>query len=462
MTRYMIPLFAALLALVTALPALARDVALVIAVPRYDQLNAVPAATEADKAAEALERAGFEVIQSEGPVMEEAVDTISRFVRVLPGAERVVIFLAGHTAHGDRDSWLLMRDAPRPDLLNVGRTGLSFAGLFDLAARDGRFVLAMVAEAGAPLGTGPGLEAGPGVPPLPDRVAYVTGGIARMQMALVEDVLDEGLALKSALAQPKWGLSLHGDVPDRPLLPVSDTTPAVDPEAEARAEERGFWRAVKALNTIEAYELYLKEYPQGSRVTIARDRIVDLREAPMRAARALEEALGLDAEARRDVQRNLSILGFDPRGIDGIFGPGSRAAITAWQTDRGLDATGYLTALQVERLKKEAARRAAELEEEARRKQAELERQDSAYWRVTGQSGSEPGLRAYLDRYPDGLHADEAQARLKEIEKSKRKQAKAEDNAAWDTASQIDTVASYRKYLAAFPDGRFAEANHFI
>ena len=35
--------------------------------------------------------------------------------------------------------------------------------------------------------------------------------------------------------------------------------------------------------------------------------------------------------------------GHDPRGVDGIFGPGTRAALSAWQTAEGLEATGYLT-----------------------------------------------------------------------------------------------------------------------
>ena len=37
----------------------------------------------------------------------------------------------------------------------------------------------------------------------------------------------------------------------------------------------------------------------------------------------------LDRDGRRDVQRWLQALGHDPRGIDGMFGPGSRAAIAA-------------------------------------------------------------------------------------------------------------------------------------
>ena len=44
---------------------------------------------------------------------------------------------------------------------------------------------------------------------------------------------------------------------------------------------------------------------------------------------SVEQEIGLDRDGRRDVQRWLQALGHDPRGIDGMFGPGSRAAIAA-------------------------------------------------------------------------------------------------------------------------------------
>lgn len=45
------------------------------------------------------------------------------------------------------------------------------------------------------------------------------------------------------------------------------------------------------------------------------------------------------------------MLGHDPRGIDGILGPGSRSAIRSWQGAAGFPASGFLDAAQLQALK---------------------------------------------------------------------------------------------------------------
>src|SRR6476646_6059938 len=46
---------------------------------------------------------------------------------------------------------------------------------------------------------------------------------------------------------------------------------------------------------------------------------------------------GPDVQA---LQQTLSDLGFDPNGIDGKFGPGTKAAVIAFQQSKGLQADG--------------------------------------------------------------------------------------------------------------------------
>ena len=50
----------------------------------------------------------------------------------------------------------------------------------------------------------------------------------------------------------------------------------------------------------------------------------------------------LSRDERQRVQQQLTVLGFYDRGIDGSFGPGTRAAIRRFQAAHGLEATGYL------------------------------------------------------------------------------------------------------------------------
>src|SRR5262245_9964758 len=46
---------------------------------------------------------------------------------------------------------------------------------------------------------------------------------------------------------------------------------------------------------------------------------------------------GPDVQA---LQQQLKALGFDPKGVDGNFGPGTKAAVIAFQQSKGLQADG--------------------------------------------------------------------------------------------------------------------------
>ncbi|MGB7270007.1 MAG: peptidoglycan-binding protein [Albidovulum sp.] len=61
-------------------------------------------------------------------------------------------------------------------------------------------------------------------------------------------------------------------------------------------------------------------------------------------ARAAEALLG--REEREDLQRAMQFFGTYPGKIDGSFGPGTRAAMQAWQDQNGYETTGVLSTLQ--------------------------------------------------------------------------------------------------------------------
>lgn len=64
-----------------------------------------------------------------------------------------------------------------------------------------------------------------------------------------------------------------------------------------------------------------------------------------------EAALDLDKQGIRDLQARLLVSGYDPNGIDGIIGRGTRAALRAWQVSEGTEPTGYLNLEQYDRLR---------------------------------------------------------------------------------------------------------------
>src|ERR1700694_5396982 len=63
------------------------------------------------------------------------------------------------------------------------------------------------------------------------------------------------------------------------------------------------------------------------------------------ATQETEDQIGLDKGKRRDVQRQLTGLGFDTK-VNGKFDESTRAVITRWQGARGYPKTAFLNTLQ--------------------------------------------------------------------------------------------------------------------
>ena len=257
------------------------------------------------------------------------------------------------------------------------------------------------------------------------------------------------------------GLSVSGFT--APGLTVVEEAPQADPapqptaSTDQRLQDIRDWRTADAANSVEAYETYLNAHPDGQFRRMAENRIQSLTDTPELRAERAEQALDLNRDQRREIQRDLSLLDYNTRGIDGIFGRGTRAAIGAWQTAQGFDSTGFLTRDQITRLDAQAERRAAELEAEAERRRAEQLAADRAFWDETGARGDEPGLRAYLNRYPDGEYSEVAQESLAAIELQKRRETNARDRQLWDEAVQENTARAYRDYLELSPSGAFRD-----
>ena len=146
---------------------------------------------------------------------------------------------------------------------------------------------------------------------------------------------------------------------------------------------------------------------------------------------AVEERLGLDRAARRQVQEGLQAAGFDPGGADGMFGPRTRAAIQSWQTSRGARATGYLDGASVAALRSSAAGQptfreralagtaatsaaaapptVSTAQQQPPPANAELE---ALFWQSIVNSTDPADFEAYLEEFPNGVFRRLAQNRL--------------------------------------------------
>ncbi|SEW40680.1 Putative peptidoglycan binding domain-containing protein [Cognatiyoonia koreensis] len=447
-----------LLTTLLAGPAFAQDAALLLGVDRYSELDRLRNGTDIAEAAGPLARLGFETQVGADPTGAQMQELATRFADSRGTADRMIVGLSGRFATDGITTWLLGADTDEPGLFTVGQDALGIDSLLSvMGAAAGQSILVIGQNPDRGRTYDDLLRTGLGDLDIPQGVTVVIG--EPDDAADYLQVIASPGADAIALAKSNRRLLLGGFVPDRLVLVPEDATetPAA-PQTVDTAAEDAMWEGAQALDTAEAYLDYLSKYPAGQYVDEAQERISAINREPNRQDRLAEESLALTRNQRRDIQRDLTVLNYNTRGIDGIFGPGTRQAITNWQQQTGFAQTSYLTADQINQLDAQAARRSAEIEAEAARARAEEERRDRAFWQETGAAGDEPGYRAYLDRFPDGLFAGEARNRLDAIEADKLAAAETQDKAGWDRARAIDTIPGYRDYLAAFEDGAFRRA----
>lgn len=401
--------------------------AIVIANRSYDRLADVTEASVVLGLSQDLRRAGFEVsafsnLDSRG--MRRVVSTISE---VLETGEDILVIVSGQISVGDSGVWLLATDADSPNALMPGDAAMSMDALAQALSDSGASSVMMIGKASSG-----GFEA-------PQGVTVFNGSAGSLAALVRGGLLVEGRSLADVADNAGRGVTASGYLPEnRAFLEAEGQGTALpDGISEADIEDFLFDRA-KDTGTEAALLGFLERYPSGLNAAEARRMLAELSKTPEELARDGETALSLSRTERRDIQSNLTLLGFDTNGVDGILGRGSRNAIRQWQVSNDLPGTSYLNAAQI-----------AMIEEQAFSARQAIERNDAAYWRSTGRSGTAAGYRAYLERYPQGLFSHLARQELAALEA----QAEAAD---WNTVVQANTVVAYTAFLEKYPHGNYA------
>ncbi len=446
-------LIALLLTLLVPGAAIAQSAGLIIANGDYAGLPDLRRGDRIGRATESFEQGGMDVVSRRNTDRAGMQSALAEFGQMAARAETLFVGLSGRFVSTSTETYFLPTDGQPGPLATLPGQALPLSTVMAwLGAKPGKAVLVLTTD-NLTAEYGPFVTAGLGDLEIPQGVTVLIGDPTASTNVLQNHVSRPGQPFVGAAIQA--GMRVIGYAPRTLVLLDGPSGPPVT--QSDRIRDIRDWRLATDANTVSAYETYLDAHPDGEFVAMAEARIRALSDTPELRAERDEQALDLSRNSRREIQRDLSLLGFDTRGIDGIFGRGTRAAITEWQRAERFDATGYLTREQIALLDEQAERRAAELEAEAEERRQEQMAADLEYWNQTGAQGDEAGLRAYLERFPDGEFAELANERLFIIEDRKRARASRIDRQLWDRATARNTAAAYERYLVEAPDGAFRE-----
>ncbi len=434
--------------------AAAQSAGLVITNGDYDSVTDLRRGNRLASIAPNLERGGMNVTLAEEANASDMREALVAFGQVAAQAETLFIGLSGRFVHTATETYYLPSDGDTGPLATLSSTALPLSVVMAwLAEKPGEAVLMLVR--GQTTGNyGPLVSGGVGELDIPQGVTVLVSTPRAATTLIENNIARPGRPFIGAAIQ-NADIEVLGYAARTMVLLDGAAPPPVN--ANDRLADLRAWREAARLNTREAYENYLSTRPDGEFADMARGRLSALTDTPEARAERTEQALDLTRDARRDIQRDLSLLGFNTRGIDGIFGRGTRTAIVEWQSRERFDPTGFLTGEQINLLDEQARRRAEELEAEAEIRREQQRAADLQYWNQTGSRGDEAGLRAYLKRFPDGEFAELAQERLDIYEEQKRERASARDRQLWENAVARNTAASYERYLVNAPNGAFRD-----
>lgn len=301
-------LLSCLLVHTNSLYAAGERIALVIGNSQYANLKPLQnPANDARAVAERLQALGFQLVNARGqdsadPVLNLAenafVKTISHFAKRARGAEIAFLYYAGHGMQEAGESYLLPTDAPKDDVELITRNAIKLENA--LARLDGKAQLTVAVfdacreipnleKATRSIGLNPSAYRGLARLKNPGKsriVAYAgaagelvadgDGQHSPYTRDLIKVLRNPQGEIDNVLQRVAWDvgqtnqkqspeISIHGVQPGRFYFN--------EPQKEASAEIV-FWQSVEKQPSGDGYRAYLKQYPQGIYVALARQRLV--------------------------------------------------------------------------------------------------------------------------------------------------------------------------------------------
>jgi uncharacterized caspase-like protein len=307
-------------------PAEARRVALVIANSTY--VNATPLPNPANDAgivADAAAQAGFEVTTASDLTKADFEQALRDFRTKADGADVALIYYAGHGVESAGKNYLIPVDAKLADSRDLRLEAIELDLIMENLAKAQRQVIILDACRDSPFVTswaGGQQTQQRGLAQSEMPGALIIYAATRGEVAVDGQGANSPFAEAIARWLPEPGLQLQllgGKVTDAVVAATGGRqhpwtysglggedfflVPGAQPSAPSLASARAatddprllraqmaYWHGAESQNTLEAYEDYLREYPDGFFVTTARTRIAALRQAGPRKPQQLAAA----------------------------------------------------------------------------------------------------------------------------------------------------------------------------
>ncbi len=358
----------------------ARRVALVIGINDYQELPRLEKAVgDARAVAKTLGGLGFEVMTVLDPNRRGLNRAVSRFVRQLAPGDIAFVHYSGHGVEIAGENFLLPRDAPKPAsgdvdfvrsesigmralLRRVAETGARTRIFVIDACRDNPFERSGVRSVGstrglarveAPAGTFIMYSAGYRQTALDKLGNGDTENTSVYTRVLIEKLRQGGRSISEIAREVRVDVerlaksvghvqrpAYYDELSARLVLKAA-LPPVSQSAAPAAKSTRGqlelvFWNSVKDSRNPAIIESYLKQYPQGAFVTLARTMLDELKEqqipatGPSLAPPGPEDPIPVTAQTVRAIQLELDRHRCDPGPADGIWGRGSKRAVESF------------------------------------------------------------------------------------------------------------------------------------
>jgi hypothetical protein len=297
--------FSLILSVFVITPAQAKRVALIIANGRYANATSLknPAA-DAALIAKSLRQAGFTSVEVKIDLGKTAMDReLSLFGQKSEGADVALIYYAGHGIEAGGQNYLIPTDAilQRDRDLEVEATRLDTVMLMSESARmrivvldacrnnpfvatmqrtlrnraigrglaavepDGETLVVYAAKAGATAADGTGANS-----PFAEAMAKRLVQPGLEISLLFRSVRDDVLKTTGRTQEPFTYGSLSGNATGGGAVQVASVAP---PPANTPSSDALYWQGTVSANTERAYKDYLKRFPTGQYVDVARENL---------------------------------------------------------------------------------------------------------------------------------------------------------------------------------------------